>query len=316
MGEKLDKFLGCVYGLAIGDALGFPVEFIDLEQIKEKYGNEGIKDFDSFSKFPAGTYTDDTQMTLAVANGILISEDPYDLNDVMGNISQEFVKWYKNPENNRAPGNTCMAGCRNLDKGVHWLASGLDSKGCGAAMRSAPIGLFYEDLNKIIEVARAASMCTHSHPTGVASGIATACLTYFALNNNDPKNMFIEVCNTIVDYDSDREMAKKIFLVQKVKDLKPEEAMPQLGEGWVGDEAVAIALYSFLKNPKDYEKTIITAANITGDSDSTACIAGAISGAYNGINAIPEKWIKKIENSDLLRKIAEDLYQKKIDNQK
>jgi ADP-ribosylglycohydrolase len=84
--------------------------------------------------------------------------------------------------------------------------------------------------------------------------------------------------------------------------------MKFLGEGWIGEEALAIALYCFLKNPKDYEKTVIMAANTNGDSDSNASITGAISGAYNGIRAIPEKWIKEVENSKLLRKTAEDLF--------
>ncbi len=100
--------------------------------------------------------------------------------------------------------------------------------------------------------------------------------------------------------------------MQQVKDVldeEPEKAIPKLGQGWVGEEAVAISMYCFLKSPNDYKKTVLTAANITGDSDSAACIAGAVSGAYNGIKVIPEKWVRKVENSDMLGRLAEKLYE-------
>jgi ADP-ribosylglycohydrolase len=304
----IDKFKGCIYGLAIGDAFGFPVEFITLEEIKKKYGE--VQDLIDSRTFPAGTYTDDTQMTLAIAKGILNANDPNNLNEVMDNISSEFVRWSTSKENNRAPGNSCMSGCRNLAEGVHWSESGVHSKGCGAAMRSAPIGLFYNNLDKVVEVAGAASKCTHGHPTGIASGIATAALVYFAKRGVAPEDMLDKVCQATEKYDSELELIKKIIQVNDVLRLEPEKAIPQLGEGWVGDEAVAISLYSFLRSPKDYKKTMITAANITGDSDSTACIAGAISGAYNGVQVIPKQWIQKVENSEMLGKVAEQLYEK------
>ena len=90
-----------------------------------------------------------------------------------------------------------------------------------------------------------------------------------------------------------------------------EKALAYLGEGWIGEEAVALALYSFMRYPDDYEKVIIRGANTNGDSDSIACIGGSISGAYLGIDAIPEDWVKRIEKSDYLDDLATRLAEKK-----
>jgi ADP-ribosylglycohydrolase len=311
--KDLDKFLGCMYGLAIGDAIGFPVEFMNLGQIKEKFGEQGVTGFEHAWNFPKGTYSDDTQMSIAVANGILSAGNANDLESVMKNIGQEFIKWYNSPENNRAPGETCAIGCENLQKGMHWRESGVnESKGCGAAMRTAPIGLFYSDIEKVKEVAYASSVCTHAHPTGVASGVATACLVHLALHRCRPESMLDKLFLHTDKYDVYREFRRAIEEVNDVLSLEPEKAIPEIGQGWIGEEAVGIALYSFLKSPDDYRKTVLTAANITGDSDSTACIAGAISGAYNGIANLPEKWVREIENSELLKEIAEQLYRKRL----
>jgi ADP-ribosylglycohydrolase len=90
-----------------------------------------------------------------------------------------------------------------------------------------------------------------------------------------------------------------------------EKALAYLGEGWVGEEAVALALYSFLRNTDSYKKVIIRGANTNGDSDSIACIAGSISGAYLGIDAIPSEWVKRIEKSSYLEDLAQRLAAKK-----
>lgn len=311
-----EKYLGCIYGLAIGDALGYPNEFLRLQHILKKNDGWGTVDFEN-SRVPAGTYTDDTQMSLAIARALLksdISEYELDpLDEIMEHISDEFTKWLRDPENNRAPGNTCIRGCKELEKGVHWKKSGdKNSKGCGAAMRTAPIGLiFHDNLETLTEVAYHSSECTHAHPTGIAAGIATAYLTALAVNGVD-HNKWIEKLLELPILKENGEFAGKIRQVEKVLPYENHfNAMLELGEGWVGEQAVALALYCVLKNPHNYGRTIWMGANSNGDSDSIACIAGAISGAYNGIKSIPEKFVKEVENSEYLREIAEALYEKK-----
>ena len=173
---ELDRFRGCLIGLAVGDALGHPTEFISsVARIKQRYGERGIVDFDRAGPHPAGTFTDDTQMTIAVARALaLAGHRPLD--ELMTLMADEFVAWAGHSSNNRAPGGTCLAGCRNLEQGAHWKHAGIKgSKGCGAAMRAAPVGLYFTNNDEaLVRVAAAQCVLTHSHPTGIASSVAAA----------------------------------------------------------------------------------------------------------------------------------------------
>jgi ADP-ribosylglycohydrolase len=227
----------------------------------------------------------------------------------MRNMSKEFIKWKNSPENNRAPGLSCLKGISNLELGKDWKYSGVNSEGCGAAMRTAPIGLVYHDnLGKLKEIALNSAIITHNNPVAIASAVANAYLVARAINN-EPKENALEDLIRFTQGVSDK-FTNKILQVEELLDLQPERAIPFLGEGWTGHEAIAIALCSCIKSDFDFEKSIITAANITGDSDSTASIAGGIAGAYCGLSGIPDKFYKELENSELLRKVAEELYLK------
>ncbi|RKY18658.1 MAG: hypothetical protein DRP63_01760 [Planctomycetota bacterium] len=298
--EDMDRFLGCIYGLAIGDALGYPYEF----------GYKGAALNVSGLREPA-LYSDDTQMSLAIAQALIDAAKTNSLNDVeavMDKVVRRFIQWYRSPDNNRAPGMTCMEGCRRLAEGVSWRESGVaTSKGCGTAMRTAPVGLVYHnDPQMLKEISAATSTATHRHPAAIAGGVATAYLVALAVKNTQPQRMPEELLKFTAGMSSD--FTQKIELVSRVVRLQPDEAFAEIGEGWVAEEAVAGALYCFLRHPTDYRQCVLTAVNFSGDRDSVACIAGAISGAYNGIAAIPPEWTQKIENRQLLREVAENLY--------
>ena len=299
----IEKIEGCLFGLAIGDALGYQVEFMDLKDISKKFGKGGVRDLDS-----SGFYSDDTQMSLATARALIDSKSQ-NTEEIMSNIRKRYIEWLNSPDNNRAPGFTSLNGVKNLKKGIPWKKSGItDSKSCGAAMRTAPIGIyFHNNPSKLIDVAYAASVCTHATPIAYTSGIATASLTALAMNNEHRRSMLSNLEKLGDRFAS--EFREKIHSIRGVlRYSNPLDAINELGEGWNGDEAVAIALYCFLKNPKDYQKTVLMAANTPGDSDSIACIAGAISGAYNGIRKIPQKWIRNIENKELIKRISQEMY--------
>ncbi|MFC1856875.1 ADP-ribosylglycohydrolase family protein [Thermodesulfobacteriota bacterium] len=295
-----ERAKGLIFGLAIGDALGYPTEFMTLSRIKSDFGPAGITDF---QKSPA-LFTDDTQMSIAVAEA-LIRAGNQDLETIMEAIKEEFIKWRRSPENNRAPGNACLAGVSNMEREAHWSESGVaDSKGCGSAMRVAPIGYVYQhDPDKLKQVARASGLCTHGHRTAVAASIGAAYLVKLALGGTDPDRMIPETLSFTAGISREFEIA-----LSKVSEClgwpNEEDALKHLGEGWIAEEAVALALYCFLKYPGDYTKTVLRGANTNGDSDSVACIAGGISGAYLGIAAIPNKWVKNIEKTKYLEELA------------
>ena len=301
-----NKAKGIIFGVAIGDAIGFPTEFISLPQIKAKYGKSGIEDIPD----PA-LFTDDTQMSIAIAEA-LIKSGENDIETILKAIRNEFIKWLHSPENNRAPGKTCLKGVANMEHGLHWSESGVArSKGCGSAMRAAPIGYLYQyDPGKLKKVAHASGMCTHAHPTGDAACIGAAYLVKLALDGNFPDKMIPELLDFTAGISE--EFDRAILKVQECIGWEDEEkALDYLGEGWIGEEAVALALYCFMKYSDNYKKVVLKGANTNGDSDSIACIAGSISGAYLGIETIPAKWIKKIEKTDYLEELAVRLANKK-----
>lgn len=300
------KARGIVFGLGIGDALGYPTEFLFLSQIKDKYGDSGITDLPN----PA-LFTDDTQMSIAVTEA-LIQTGNQDIETIMAAIREEFIKWRHSPENDRAPGNACLAGVSNMERGIHWAESGVaDSKGCGSAMRVAAIGYLYQnDPEKLKDVARASGICTHGHRTAIAASIGAAYLAKLALDGVEPGNMISELLGFTSGKSGEFDRA-----ISKVDDClgydDEEKALKELGEGWIGEEAVALALYCFLRYPDDYVKTVIRGANTNGDSDSIASIAGGISGARLGISAIPEDWCRNIEKADYLDDLSVRLCEKK-----
>jgi len=307
------KFRGCLLGLAVGDALGAPVEFVHtFEDIAARFPPYGVRDFVPW-RHPAGTYTDDTQMSLAVARALIEAGDG-GLDELMPVMAREFVKWSISDDNDRAPGTTCMAGCRQLASGTDWREAGVaDSKGCGSAMRSAPIGLYYwREEERLIKVARASSLPTHGHPTALAAAAATALLVRWALNDHDPAEYPHRLARAMRAMGDGDEVAALVERIPDILDEPPERVLREggLGLSWTGDEAVASALYCFCRSPRDYPDTVVTAANTIGDSDSIACIAGAISGAYNGMAAIPSHWGRDVEDADYLLEIADKLFDK------
>jgi ADP-ribosylglycohydrolase len=246
-------------------------------------------------------------MTLAVAEA-LIAAGHQDLGAIMAAISQEFVAWLHSPENDRSPGGACLYGARQLEAGVPWWKSGKpNSKGCGAAMRVAPIGFLYQhDLPKLRQVASASALITHHHPTAQLGAVGAAFLVKLALDRLPPEEMLpaleLETHGQVRDFDQALDR-----LEEALEMSSPDAALAHIGEGWVAEEAVPMALYCFLQSPDDFLTTIRRGANTQGDSDSIACIAGGISGAYLGVRALPADWIGRLEKSDYLADVAQRL---------
>lgn len=294
-----------LFGLALGDALGCPVEFNSLHQIKETYGPDGILE----PPDPA-YYTDDTQMTIGLTEGLLENSLYTSLDSQMTSIGQRFLTWMHSTENTRSPGNTVMAGLARYESGISWRESGLpNSKGCGSAMRVAPIGCLYrEDPPRLWEVASASSFITHRHPTAIAAAVAAAYAVALALADVPPQD-FIPHILVFCDGLSD-ELDTVLLRVGHVLGWGSEEAaLDHIGQGWAGEEAVALALYCVLRYPDDYAACVRRGANTNGDSDSIACIAGGIMGARLGLEAIPWEWIDRCENRDYLFDLGERVAQ-------
>jgi ADP-ribosylglycohydrolase len=323
----LDQVRGGFLGLAIGDAMGHPTEFVEsVREIRERWGEKGVVDLMPAGRHPAGTFTDDTQMTIAVARA-LVRAGHRSLDEMMTVLGKEFVAWARSPENNRAPGGTCLAGCRALEEGESWKEAGVGkSKGCGAAMRAAPIGLYFaDDIDTMIRVAAAQSSLTHRHPTGIASSVAAAAPVAWVLREKklDGVLAFTRACVEKLDAEllksvgcvpdfadaiGAREMLAALDATEAALDKETDDVCSLLGGAWIGEEAVATALWCTLKARGDFREAVLRGANSSGDSDSIACIAGSIAGTLGGIAAIPPAWIDRVEKRQLLDDLAKALH--------
>ena len=161
---------GSLFGLAYGDALGKPTEFLTVAEIERRYGPTGPREL---SGDPA-LVTDDTQMALAV--GWALHEAPSLTPEVVEPLlRRRFLAWAVSPDNNRAPGMTCLRACAELSRGLRWQeATEAGSKGCGANMRVTPVGLLDVDLDTLAGLAQFQAGLTHGHPTGLAASELTA----------------------------------------------------------------------------------------------------------------------------------------------
>ena len=351
MNTLQDRIRGSLIGGAIGDALGYPVEFIySFEEIQKRYGESGITRLDTkqhwledADQVGKAVVSDDTQMTLFTANGLLNAK--LHKSNMKYSICSAYIEWYltqvgkwsnkykdcwiaRIPELNkrRAPGNTCMSSLYAIYSGREPMNN---SKGCGGVMRIAPIPLYAAvdnrmDISDADKLAGDAAEITHQHPLGFISAALMSHVIYrLALNiepTQDSMKHYImegvaEMRNQYKDYHNDvermAELAERaIFLIDNGKtDL---ENIGHLGEGWTGEEALAIALYCALKHFDSFEEAMIAAVNHGGDSDSTGAVTGNILGAAVGYEAIPQFYKDDLEMYDLILHMADDLYRGEI----
>ncbi|MBS4197354.1 ADP-ribosylglycohydrolase family protein [Lederbergia citri] len=331
MKRNQDSFRGCLLGGAIGDALGWPVEFMSLDEIHHRYGLEGIQDLQISSSGKA-EITDDTQMTLFTVEGMLRAETRGVLKGIChppSVVFHAYQRWLltqgyprvieyewiydgwllkvKELFEQRAPGNTCLSALNSRIQGSIEEPIN-DSKGCGGIMRVAPAGLFYRK-EKSFDMAAKFAALTHGHPSGYLSAGALAYLIASIIEGQDletaVKNTMFELEN--YDYHNECSQILKKALELSIRNLADIDAITELGEGWVGEEALAISVYCALKYQDDFKKALIVAVNHNGDSDSTGAITGNILGAFLGFGKIPEEWINLVELKDLLIQVADDL---------
>lgn len=321
---------GALLGLAMGDAMGFPTEFNDIAQIAAKCGPWRTMPLPLSSG--RAYVTDDTQMTLALGEGLIeaLAAGPLTANRMEPPVRARFVQWWGSPENNRAPGMTCLRACEALSRGGVWQASSeVGSKGCGANMRVAPVGLVPGlDRQQRSGAAQLQSALTHGHPTALAASDLTAHAIWLLAQGAGP----IELLRLLREY---AHQTRSVYRADWLGDLAehahdPDRASftargwdeclaaldrleaalaaadPEIdpclstGEGWIAEEAFAAGLYCFLLLPEDPQAVVRRAAYSSGDSDSIAALAGAFAGAYHGADAWPKEWVRDIEYRDRL----------------
>lgn len=294
-----ERFVGCMLGVAVGDALGMVTEGMRPQQIAKRYGI--LRDFQS-ERYGPGRYTDDTQLTLAVAESLLACRglDPADL-------GHRIAEWL--PEA-RGAGAACTQAALLLRSGASWRESGIYSAGCGSAMRVAPIGLFrHGDVAALKADAIASSLITHTDPRAQAGAVAAACgVTLLVARTRplDPQAWLAEI--GVSTRDVDETFASAVEGARTCLALPTADALERIGTSGFVLETVPAALFLFAVFPDDFEGAVVAAVNAGGDTDSIAAMVGSFSGAYNGVDAIPHRWRTQVENASYIAAVAEGLY--------
>ena len=302
------KFLGALVGTAVGDALGMPVEGYDPKQIQLKYGE--IREMLS-GKLPAGSYTDDTEMMIGVAESLIENR---------GFNGEHMAKTFiKNFDSSRGYGFGVQIVLQLISERESWeeaaknLFGGVGSYGNGAAMRIAPVSIFYYDnFDELKKTAVKTAKITHTHPLGVEGAVLQAYAIALALNQHPLKNLdienFLQTLQNFVKSEVYKNKIKKIKLLLSKKTSK-WEVIFLLGNGIEAFNSVPTAIYSFLANYNGFEDAVTYAVNLGGDTDTLGAMTGAISGAYHGFEAIPKRWLNKLENLDYLKSLAEKIWE-------
>lgn len=317
--KRRDQFAGTLIGCAVGDALGAPLEGKSREDIAQI---DSLADtFRPYLTHPVGQYTDDTQQTLAIVKSIVAA------GDVDGaTIASEFVKLWESGSVIGA-GPVAKQAVERLIDGIPWQDAG-SPEGLplnGAAMRVSPIGLWHFDRPERLEKdAEVSSIVTHRHPLAIEGAIAIATAVAYAINHTELKTT--DFLRTVSQSVAQRnvEFADRIQQIDDWLKLTETEALegivsasgqPPAKRGF-GISAfvvptVLVSLYAFLRSSKDYVATVERAIQAGGDVDTTAAISGAISGAHNGIDAIPGRLSQGVRDADVIRALGEQLFEAK-----
>lgn len=317
----------------MGDALGAPVEFMSLSEIRKKYGPTVVSDLITAPESKA-LITDDTQMTMFTAEGLLRAMSRYNERGLChppSVVHHAYLRWLHtqgekeavgevNNERDdgwligvkalhawRAPGNTCLSALKTGRMGT--VEEPINkSKGCGGVMRVAPVGLFVMK-EVVFDLACDIAAITHGHPSGFLAAGAFALIIHDIVAGLSLEESIKDAIETLKTKKGHEECLDAIRLaLEAVEHSEPcPETIEKIGAGWVAEEALAISTYCAMVADGDFRKGVSLAVNHSGDSDSTGAMTGNILGALLGKQAIPTEWLEKLELGGEIEELARDL---------
>lgn len=330
MGVDLqERITGCLLAGAVGDALGGQVEFVSWNQIRDRFGPAGVTGLRRPARF-----TDDTQMTLFTVEGLIRAWVRGRSRGVCyppGVVRHAYLRWLHTQgvawaqagaefagdstapdgwlveqpvlHHKMAPGNTCLSALHSGARGTVSEPAN-DSKGCGAVMRAAPVGFFYRSASETWEAACEIAAITHGHPDGIQPAGVLA-VTIRLLCDGQPLASALHEAAAFACAGSTRQALAEAMELARAGLPDPGTLNQRLGEGWVGEEALSIAICCALAAPNP-AAALLAAVNHSGDSDSTGSITGNLLGAAYGPQVLPEGWLEVLDGRDVVAQVASD----------
>lgn len=310
MSKEIDRSQGCIVGAAIGDALGMPIEFLSETEVNEHFGR--VDHFvDPISSHPskhlkAGQWTDDTQLLLLMAES-LIENKGFEIYD----FAQRLAEWGKKCEDdktyNRYAEMTNLKASRELRRGGDPHSTGYRSPSPGSIVRAVPIGIwYYRDVDAVVKYSTESSIPTHTSTEAKDSCLAVSLTCAYLLNGLSLE----ESIKSTLQYLSVKKLKRRLNQVIEMQDEDPEKVKSVIGISTKASEVLAFAFYAFLHAKEDFVKSVVTAVNILGNADTTGAVAGALSGAYNGLGKIPRTFTANLESFDFLSDVGRRLIER------
>ncbi|MHC4471060.1 MAG: ADP-ribosylglycohydrolase family protein [Planctomycetota bacterium] len=293
------RYTGCLLGLAVGDALGAPLHHMRPEQIHIKHGTVREMIGGGWLLLRPGEYTDDTTMALLLARS-LVETGGLDEADVARRYSEWFRTAPKEPSGVLRTALSLLsegAPVEQAARSAHEL-SAEDAAGNETVMRCAPLALFFaSDRVRLMEAAAREARITHWDARAAAGSAALCVLLSLVLEGAERDGVF----DTAFDILEENALGLANVLTD-VPEKDPADLRPR---PFVVD-TLEVAVYHFLKAPS-FEETIVRTANMGGESDTTSSVAGALAGAYWGVEAIPKRWLRALTDRTVIRGLAREL---------
>jgi ADP-ribosylglycohydrolase len=327
-----ERYRGCLIGGAVGDALGAPAEALDDIDVLLRYGESGITDFREFDG-RSGAITDDTQLTLFTAEGLLRAFNRWSLKgycNTPGVVHRAYLRWLdtqgisargpRDPEvapgwligvrelhARRAPDATCVGSLESGRSGAVYPPIN-DSRSSDVVMRGAPVGMLARVRDPFVLACQIGAL-THGHPSAYLAAGTFAVMIRQLCHGASLREAIQSGIDRVEQVPSTGEVsaALRFALLFLADGTPPPTAIARLGTGVVAEEALAIAAYSALAANGDYARGVLLAVNNSRDRDTTGAIAGSLLGAALGVNSIPKHWSGRIELGGVITEIADDL---------
>jgi ADP-ribosylglycohydrolase len=334
----LDRARACLLGGALGDALGYPIEFLSAREIRERFGDEAPAELVVDDEGVA-VVSDDTQMTLFTIEGLLEARGA---GEVVPACFAAYRRWLATQTHGagspsrgalglvdlprlrvrRAPGMTCLDALASAapDRPPGVAAPPNQSKGCGTIMRAAPFGLAALDRAQAFQLSRDAGALTHGHPAGYLPGAVFAALIWGLSRGEDLARALAEARVLLAEEPEAAETARAIddgvalgaagpptaAALGAFGEREDEHGRPTRGGGWTGDAALGIALAVVLASPgpAGFAAALWRASAHDGDSDSTASLVGQLVATAHGPAVLPARWLADLELVPLLERAA------------
>jgi poly(ADP-ribose) glycohydrolase ARH3 len=303
--DLLDRFRGCLLGHALGDGLGAPFEGLSEDTIYRSFGST----VRVFADPPVEhfTYTDDTEMSTSVAE-CLIENGMIDADDLASRFHRNFT-----PTRGYGPGMRKIAEAMNLGRDWKQLVQTVfpgGSFGNGAAMRVAPVGLFFcADLDAVAGEAMMSASVTHQHPIGIDGAIVLATAVAMVVSLTEPldRRAFF---NELSKRATTEEFQWQLRTAAK---LDPGDTL-SFGNSLEAHRSVTTSLLCFAIWPDSYESAVARAIGMGNDTDTLAAMTGALSGAYLGYSALPQTSLNRLEEGprgkSYIDQVASRLFQR------